>query len=184
MLPRPQIPIIVSEQWLRQPGPRDFQFIRAWRAVVSSPAQFNKDIAGNIYFLIRSYLEKHRLGKILMGPVELRLPDSKVYQPDVLFVANSRKSILTPLRVEGAPNLVVEVLSPRTAKLDKGAKRVVYARAGVEELWIVDPEARRVHVYRLAESAEEPDGSYGVRGKIESPLFPGLKIPVAKVFQQ
>ena len=182
MLPRSRIPIILS--WLRQPGPHEFQFVRAWRARVTSPRQLQKNIAGNIYFLIRSYLEEHRGGKVLIGPLEVRLPDEKVYEPDLLFIANSRKAILTPIKVEGAPNLIVEVLSPRTAKLDKGAKRVVYARAGVEELWIVDPEAKRVHVYRLRESAETPVATYGVRGKIESQIFPGLKIPVAKVFQQ
>ena len=176
---------ITARDFMELPeGPPYYQLIEGDLYMTPSPNLFHQDIAGNIYYLIRSYLAKRRVGTVHIAPSDVKLSELNVYEPDVYFVANSRKSILTRHGAEGAPNLVVEVLSPRTAKLDRGAKRVVYARAGVEELWIVDPEARRVQVYRLGESADEPVGTSGVRGKIESPLFPGLKIPVAKVFQQ
>jgi Uma2 family endonuclease len=176
---------ITARDFMELPeGPPYYQLIEGDLYMSPSPNLFHQDIAGNIYHLLRLYLGKRRIGTVHIAPSDVKLSELNVYEPDVYFVANSRKSILTRQGAEGAPNLVVEVLSPRTAKLDKGAKRVVYARAGVEELWIVDPETKRVHVYRLGESADEPAGTYGVRGKIESPLFPGLKIPVAKVFQQ
>jgi len=176
---------ITARDFMELPeGPPYYQLIEGDLYMSPSPNLFHQDIAGNIYYLIRSYLSKRRVGTVHIAPSDVQLSELNVYEPDVYFVANSRKAILTRQGAEGAPNLVVEVLSPRTAKLDKGAKRVVYARAEVEELWIVDPEAKRVLVYRLGESVDEPVGTYGVRGKIESPLFPGLKIPVAKVFQQ
>ena len=176
---------ITARDFMELPeGPPYYQLIEGDLYMSPSPAPFHQDIVGNIFYLLRRYLEKNRLGTVRTAPSDVRLTELNVYEPDVYFVSKSRKSILTKHGVEGAPNLVVEVLSPRTAKLDKGAKRVIYARAGVEELWIVDPEAKRLHVYRLRESADEPVGTYGVRRKFESPLFPGLKIPVAKVFQQ
>jgi len=176
---------ITARDFMELPeGPPYYQLIEGDLYMSPSPAPFHQDIVGNIFYLLRRYLEKHRVGIVRSAPSDVRLTELNVYEPDVYFVSKSRKSILTKHGVEGAPNLVAEVLSPRTAKLDKGAKRAVYARAGVEELWIVDPEAKRVHVYRLGESADEPVGVYGVRQKFESPLFPGLKIPVAKVFQQ
>jgi len=78
----------------------------------------------------------------------------------------------------------VEILSPKTAKYDKGLKRAVYARTGVEELWIVDPELKQVQVYRLAESADVPVATYNVKQTFESHLLPGLKVRVAKIFQR
>src|SRR6266498_3271465 len=176
---------ITARDFMELPeGPPYYQLIEGDLYMVPSPESFHQDIVGNIFYLLRRYLEKHRLGTLRFAPSDVQLTEVNVYEPDIYYVSRSRKSILTRHGAKGAPNLVVEVLSPRTAKLDKGAKRTVYARAGVEEMWIVDPEAKRVHVYRLGESADAPAGAYGVRGKIESPLFPGLKIPVAKVFQQ
>ena len=176
---------ITARDFMELPeGPPYYQLIEGDLYMAPSPDLFHQDIAGNIYFLIRLHLAKHRVGTVHIAPSDVQLSDLNVYEPDVYFVANSRKSILTRHGAAGAPSLVVEVLSPRTAKLDKGAKRIVYARTGVEELWLVEPEARRVHVYRFSESSEAPIGVYGVRQKFESPLFPGLKVSVAKIFQK
>ena len=149
-----------------------------------SPDSFHQDIIGNIYFLLRGYLVEHPVGTARVSPSDVQLSDLNVYQPDVYFVSKARKSVLTKQGVTGALDLVVEILSPRTAKLDRDVKRRVYARTGVEELWIVDPEMKTVDVYRFAESAEEPAGTYSGRQKFASPLFPGLQISVAKIFQQ
>jgi Uma2 family endonuclease len=176
---------ITARDFMELPeGPPYYQLIEGDLYTAPSPDLYHQDIAGNIYFHIRLYLAKRRVGTVHIAPSDVQLSELNVYEPDVYFVANSRKSILTRHGAEGAPNLVVEVLSPRTAKLDKGAKRAVYARTGVEEMWIIDPDAKRVHVYRLGDSAEEPAGIFGIRQKFESPLFPGLKISVAKIFQK
>ncbi len=79
---------------------------------------------------------------------------------------------------------MIEILSPKTARFDKGVKRETYARTGVKELWIVNPELREIQVYHLDKDADVPAATYGEGQKFESPLLPGLKIPVAKVFEQ
>jgi Uma2 family endonuclease len=86
--------------------------------------------------------------------------------------------------VDGAPDFVVEILSPRMAKYDRGAKRDIYGRTGVQELWIVDPEIKTIQVFRFAESADAPVAIYGLKQKFASPIFPGLSISVAEVFKQ
>src|SRR5262245_9987884 len=116
-------------------GPPYYQLIEGDLYMAPSPDLFHQDIAGNIYHLVRFYLAKCRAGSVYIAPCDVQLTELNVYQPDVFFVANSRKHIMTKHGAKGAPNLVVEVLSPKTARLDKGAKRVVYARAGVEEMW-------------------------------------------------
>ncbi len=176
---------ITARDFMELPeGPPYYQLIEGDLHMAPSPGGFHQDVVLNVAVLFRGYLEKHRIGIVRIAPSDVQLTELNVYEPDLYFVSKSRKSILTEHGVEGAPNLVVEVLSPRTSKLDKGAKRAVYSRSGVEELWLVDPVARRVHVYRFGESAETPIGVYGVRQRFESPLFPRLKISVAKIFQK
>jgi Uma2 family endonuclease len=129
-------------------------------------------------------LSDHSIGKVRLGPSDVTLSELNVFEPDLYFVSNARKFIMSKHGAEGPPDLVIEVLSPKTAKLDKGVKRNVYARAGVAELWIIDPIRKEVQVYHLQESAETPDGTYSGKQKFESECFPGLKIPVAKAFEE
>jgi Uma2 family endonuclease len=107
-----------------------------------------------------------------------------VYQPDIVFISNERNSVIKDEGVEGAPDFVVEIFSPRTAKYDRGAKRDIYGRTGVEELWIVDPELKTVQVFRFAESADAPVATYTAKQKFTTPVFPGLTISVADVFKR
>ena len=75
------------------------------------------------------------------------LTDINVFQPDLAFFSEQRRRFLTDKGAEGAPDLAVEILSPKTAHLDLEQKRLVYARTGVDELWVVDPEGEEVRVY-------------------------------------
>ena len=148
-----------------------------------SPDRFHQDILGNLHFMLRSHLEKHPSGSIHIAPSDVQLTDLNIYQPDLYYVSRKRRSILTDQGARGAPDLIVEILSPKTAKLDRGVKREIYARSGVEEMWIVDPAVKKVLVYRFATGIDVPVGTFGVRQKFESPLFPGLKIDLARVFE-
>ena len=89
-------------------------------------------------------------GRILAAPVGVRFPATgEGVQPDILFVSNERRGIVAPDELKGAPDLVVEILSPTTAGRDTGLKRILYERQGVAEYWIVDPDAEAVDVWRF-----------------------------------
>ena len=149
-----------------------------------SPERYHQDILGNLYLILRSYLEKRPLGSAHLAPSDVCLSDINVFQPDLYYVSKARKSVLTKQGATGAPNLVVEILSPKTAKLDRGIKREVYARCGVEEMWILDPLLKRISIYRFANSIESPVEVCQGKQKFESPLFPRLQVSLAKVFEQ
>ena len=111
------------------------------------------------------------------------MDEINAHQPDVIFVAKANR-ILTEAGAEGAPDFVVEVLSPKTAHLDKKPKRRVYARSGVKEYWIVDPASRSIRVYHLPENAEQPVATSGINDTFNSPHFPGLKFKGKAIFEQ
>ena len=91
-------------------------------------------------------------GELLFAPIGVRFPATQEgVQPDILFVSDERRAIVAPDELKGAPDLVVEILSPSTATRDRDLKRRLYHRQGVAEYWIVDPEANAVDVWRFGE---------------------------------
>jgi Uma2 family endonuclease len=111
------------------------------------------------------------VGKLYHAPFDVHFDKHNVFQPDSVFVSKNRLSILTKAGAKGAPDFVVEILSPKTAEIDRVQKRQVYALAGVEELWIIDPEPRRIEVYVLAKNPGSPAAIRHERDQFESKLF-------------
>jgi Uma2 family endonuclease len=103
-----------------------------------------------------AYVESKNLGEVFVAPYDVVLSETDVVQPDVLFVSKGRASIATPKAVMGAPDLVIEVLSPGTSERDRTVKAKLYARAGVKELWLVDPETKSIQVLQNGPTGFEP----------------------------
>ncbi len=138
---------------------------------------------GNIYYVLRTFAAAQQLGCVFVAPADVVLGPKRVVQPDVLFVAQARRGILGAA-VMGAPDLVVEVLTPSTAEIDRTIKRMFYEEAGVLEYWLVDPETRTVEVLAL-----EPDGyttfsSGGTGDRVSSRLMDGLVFGVNDLFDE
>ena len=106
-----------------------------------------------------------------------------VVEPDLLYVSQARAAVLTEKNVQGAPDLVIEVLSPTTAKTDRTIKLKLYARFGVAEYWIVDPEGPSVEVYRRQKEGLELAATLESRDSLTSPPFPGFSLPLARLLE-
>jgi Uma2 family endonuclease len=147
-----------------------------------APNRYHQDISRNIIFILVRYLKRHPIGKAYVAPFDVYLTDISVVQPDVLFVRKENYSILTDLGAEGAPDLVVEILSPQNTASLMRAKRELYARTGVKELWEVDPDRQLVKVYHLRKNPNTPVAIHGPKDKFRSPLLPGLLIRCTEIF--
>jgi len=168
---------------LPEGGPR-YQLIEGDLFMAPAPNRYHQEIVLTVILMLGKYLEKRPIGKLYTAPFDVYFDEINVHQPDVVFVSNKNKSILTYAGAEGAPDFLVEILSPKTAELDKKPKRRVFARSGVNELWIIDPEAKLVHVYFLQKDADRPTATYSEKETFASPHFPGLKISGAKIFKR
>ena len=179
-----KVPPITRYDYQEMPqGPPYYQVIEGDLVMSPSPNTFHQVVLGRIHFILLRYLEKNPIGEAFFAPLDVFLSDINVYQPDVIFVSNERRSIITDHGIEGAPELLVEALSPATARYDKGSKRKIYARTGVKELWLVDPENRTIQVYLLAKDPENPSATHGPNASFTSSLLPGLKIKTATIFK-
>ena len=146
-----------------------------------APAVSHQEVAGEIYFQLRRALEGKPC-RVLIAPVDVRLPRDNdadeaidtVVQPDVLVVCDETK--VSERGVRGAPDWVVEVLSPATAGHDQVKKRRVYERHGVKEYWLVHPTDRVLTIYRLAgEEYGKPDVQE-LLGETPVGVLPGVVI--------
>lgn len=164
-------------------GPPHYQLIEGKLSMSPSPNRYHQVICRNLLVLLTEFLDRNPLGEVFQAPSDVYLTDYDVYQPDLFYVSAANAAILTEQGAAGPPELVVEILSPATARLDRDIKRKVYAQAGVKELWLVDPEQKVVQVYQLSPEAEGPPTSHRLGTAFTSPLLPGLLIPTARVFR-
>jgi Uma2 family endonuclease len=177
-------PLTISDYFETPEGGPRYQLIDGDLIVMPPPDSFHQDILRNIAFIIGLYLKTHPIGKVYFAPIGVVLTDVNAYEPDLIFISKERKSIIAKRGIEGAPDLVVEVLSPGTARYDKGIKRSIYARTGVVELWLIDPALREIQVFRLREDPQNPVAVHSGKDQFESPIFPGLKFACAEIFEQ
>ena len=128
------------------------------------------------------FVEENELGEVFVAPYDVVLDDFNVVQPDILFVSNERSHIITDLNIQGAPDLVIEILSPSTARRDKTQKRDLYAQHEVPEYWQADTDAGSVIVLTLEDGAYRVAGIYAKGQTVVSPLLPGFSLNVDDVF--
>ena len=134
--------------------------------------------------VVEEFVTRNRLGRIIISPQDVIIHEDIVVQPDMMFVSNERLHIIKwGHYVQGAPDLVVEVLSPSTARYDRTLKRERYAQFGVREYWIVDIVARTIEVNVSDGSKFTVDSVYGEGGTVKSPLLSGLEFDMREVFE-
>lgn len=124
--------------------------------VSPAPNPIHARVAARITRVLDTFAEETGLGGVFTGQIDILFGEGDYFEPDILFVCQDRIDIVTNRGVEGAPDLVVEVLSPTTALRDRHLKRDRYALFGVAEYWIVDPVAKQIEIYRRDEGWERP----------------------------
>lgn len=149
--------------------------------VTPSPEVRHQDLVVTLAYRLKGFLEANPIGSVYVAPLDVHLPTGDIVQPDVLFVASAHRALLRRW-VHGAPDLVVEVLSPARPERDRFVKRVVYERGGVSEYWLVDGEERSVEILRLAEDGYAPWDYLTGDGTLRSPTLEGFELPLPDLF--
>ena len=164
------------------PDDERYELINGRLMMVPAPNKKHQKVLGNLYAELRQFTREHELGEVYVAPFDVFLSDSDVVQPDVLFISRAREHIVTEQNVRGAPDLVIEVLSPSTAEKDLGEKHELYGRHGVLEYWIVDPVAETVAVHRQGDGRLELAETLGRGDTLRTALLDGLRLKVDDVF--
>jgi Uma2 family endonuclease len=149
----------------------------------SSPHYEHQRVSGKIFLKLQPFVTEKKLGEIFYAPIDVYLDDSNYYQPDLVFVSEAQKGILSEEGlIQGIPDLVIEILSPSTGKYDRGGKMRVYEYHSVKEYWIVDLANKLIEVYSH-ENQRFDLYSYALSNeKIKSKLFADLDLLVGAIF--
>jgi len=159
-----------------------YELIEGELIIVPSPNEYHQRISGRLEFILRAFVEDKNLGRVYDAPFDVVFSKEDVVQPDILFISKAHSKIITEEGIRGAPDLVIEILSPATSERDQTYKKTLYARHGVREYWIVDPEEKTIEVMTLGKAGFESSGSYGKMDTMKSPVFPNLAINLSEVF--
>lgn len=146
--------------------------------VSPSPVNQHQRIVRRLAKLLDSLIPD---GEILFSPADVEFELSEVYQPDIFWVSESGKAIESGGHYVGAPDLIVEVLSPGTAKYDKGKKFNIYEKHGVREYWMADPEGEYLEVWALQEEKFTRLGVFDKDDSFDSPAL-GKKVGLKDIF--
>jgi len=146
------------------------------------PTYSHQTALQNLFLKLEAFVREKELGVVRFAPLPVRLWPGKIREPDIFFIAKEHEDRLGE-RVCGVPDLAVEVISPGTRRIDRGEKLFEYAKAGVAEYWLVDPEEKTIEVYVLREGAYELVEKFRSGEAARSELLEGFEVQVDEVFK-
>jgi Uma2 family endonuclease len=156
-------------------------------SIIMAPSLFrsHQTVIQRIYQMIQNHLDANPSGEAYLAPFDVHFGETDVLCPDLSFFSPERRALLSDRGAEGAPDLVVEVLSPSTARRDRKDKREIYTRHGVRELWLVNTELETIEIFDLPRQPDQPVAvlENGTHPEITTDILPGFSGPLAEIFR-
>jgi Uma2 family endonuclease len=176
--------VLTYQDYLQMPDDRNRREILGGDLYVTpAPSPLHQRVLVNLAEVLNQWVRARAIGKVFPSPIDVVLSQVDVVQPDLAYVSADRLQIVTGTGIQGAPDLAIEILSPSTARLDRGRKMETYARFGVQEYWLIDPDDRVAEqhvlenqVFRLAARASENQA-------LTSALLAGLIVDLSAVWE-
>jgi len=170
---------LTYEDYCRLPNDgKRYEIIEGELFVTPSPFRPHQRAVTRLTSYLSVFVREKDIGEVFVAPFDVVFSRFDVVEPDLLYVSKGRLSVLTEKNVQGAPDLVVEVLSPSTAEKDRTIKLKLYARYGVQEYWIIDPYGPSAEIYRRQKKGFDPVKTLGATDSLTSPLFLGFSLPL------
>jgi Uma2 family endonuclease len=184
---RPDVRLTYEDFLLFPDDGKRHELIDGEHYVTPSPNLRHQQLLGRLHFAFAAHLRaRPEVGEVYFAPLDVVFSDWDVVEPDLLFVAGDQREILTEKNIVGAPALVVEILSPGTRKRDQQLKRRLFARTGVREYWMVDPDKNAIVIHRRDEGGAFPrvgELTAAENAVLTTPLLPGFSLPLTQLFE-
>lgn len=151
----------------------------------AAPKPLHQLVSQRFEFVLESYLRQNPLGQYFHAPVDVFFDDVNGTQPDICFVSKERAFLIDMNEgILGAPDIIVEILSPGSVRYDRGDKKDLYERFAVKEYWIIDPNNRAVEVYAMQENAYHVHAIFEAEGKAPSSQLLGFEVDLQELFKE
>ena len=175
--------ILTYDDYAALPGDgRRYEIHEGYLSVTPSPSPRHQKVIVNLLGILDRHVKAHRLGEVYVSPIDCIMSHTTVVQPDIVHVGLDRLGLISHRGIEGAATLVIEVLLPTTADIDRRMKLQLYAKHGVPYYWIVDPDTRLIDAYRAVADHYEPAGRMHGTTPGALPPFPDLTLEPADIW--
>ncbi|MBI4972688.1 MAG: Uma2 family endonuclease [Candidatus Omnitrophica bacterium] len=175
---------LTYEDYLLFPPDRNrHELIDGDHHMTPSPIFKHQRVSMRLAAILEGFVHSEKMGIILAAPMDVVLSDIDVVQPDIIFISSKNSRIITKKCIKGAPDLVVEILSDASRKIDRILKKDLYARYGVGEYWIIDPEIETLEAYKPQQGGYKKTAEYERKDSFAPALFKPLDIALEKVFE-
>ena len=171
------------EDYIHMPEDKRYELIGGEFVMVPSPVTRHQKILLKLSVILHDFILKDKRGTLFVSPYDVVLSDEDVVQPDIILVLKENENIITERNIKGTPDLLVEIVSPSTDYRDRVIKRKLYAKFGVKEYWIVDPDAKTIEVLNFMEEPRETSRIFTIEEVLTDPLLKGLKVPLKEIFE-
>jgi len=151
--------------------------------VTLSPVTRHQLIVGRFLHRLMTYLETHPIGTVFTAPYDVVLSDTDIVEPDLLLVLHTGRAVITEKNVQGAPDVIIEVLSPSTAARDHDLKRKRYERFGVQEYWLIDPDGNTLEMLVIKDGRYVEAFRTTRPAECTSALLPGLILDLGSLLK-
>ncbi len=174
---------LTYEDYCAAPADKRYELLDGELIMVPAPNLKHQTVQLKLTMRLGLFIEDRALGTLFTPVCDVMLSDTDVVQPDLLFISRERDHLLSGgQNVQGAPDLVVEILSPSSAEQDRGKKRALYGQHGVTEYWLVDPIAETVTIHQQRGGVLAATDSFGRGQTLRSRLFAGLELHLDDIF--
>ncbi|KXK54858.1 MAG: Uma2 family endonuclease [Chlorobi bacterium] len=161
-----------------------YEILEGDLAMAPAPDSNHQITSMEVEFPMETFVRTQKLGIVLHAPIDVILSKQVVLQPDILFVSKERREIVQKRGVFGAPDIVIEIVSPGSVQADRYRKKDIYQEHGVREYWIIDPRNKSIEIFALTERGYELHSIAEESGIVESIVLAGFTLDIEPIFQQ
>jgi Uma2 family endonuclease len=169
------------EEYYRLDDDQRYEIINGNLLMAPAPDTWHQDWSRELFHIIDQHVRDHKSGKVFYAPLDVVLDEANTVQPDIVFISTANTRIIQRRAIFGAPDLLVELVSPSSVRRDRYDKKALYAQFGVKEYWIGDPANKSLEILTLNERRYELHGSAEISGKITSLVLKGLQFDVTEL---
>lgn len=175
--------VLTYDEYCLLPNDRNrYEILDGELSVTPAPATMHQTVLGNLHRVLANHVVANQLGKLFIAPTDLIVAPTTVVQPDLIFIGNDRRHIVTERAIEGSPTLVIEILSPTTHRTDRVTKAQLYAKYAVPHYWLIDPGQQTLEAYDLVTDHYNLVASVRNAEVFTPSLFPSLSIQLADLW--
>ncbi len=183
-LPLPEKERYTYADYAQLPEGAPYELIRGELVMSPSPSTYHQRLLLHLGRAFLNFVEEHETGEVLIAPMDVYLAEDTTVQPDLLYIAKDRADIIGEQKIEGAPDLIVEIFSPSTTHRDVGVKKRLYEDYGVRGYWTVDPGTQAVEIHVNTGDGFAQHARVIESGTASSTVLEGFTVDLADLFQR